>query len=193
LKEHKNIIINIANEQNSGYYRNCPFYDFTDPENIIELCREVRSAAPGMLVGAGGYHDEKNIVIGSSPAVDVLLFDTFNGDLDKNQHSRWHYDLFRANGVNGKPIVNVEMFGAWTARFMPPGVYDEAGKQKHFIDVDEAARTPGLYVHFHSNPWCQGPSVGKPARFNLGGSGTATDPGIRWWFEYVRDKVGKNR
>ena len=193
LSEYRNIILNIANEQNSGYYRNCPFYDFNDPENIIELCSHARSAAPGMLVGAGGYHDEKNVVIGRSPAVDVLLFDTFSADVDNNQHSQWHYDLFRANGVTGKPIVNVEMFGAWTARFMPPGVYNEEGKQKHYVDVDEAARIPGLYVHFHSNPWCQGPSVSKPARFDLGGSGTATDPGIRWWFEYVRERIGKDR
>lgn len=188
LRKYRNIILNIANEQNSGYYRNCRFFDFNNPENIIELCRLSKSAAPEMLVGAGGYHDEKNIVIGRSPDVDVLLFDTFSEDVDKNQHSLWHYDLFRANGVTGKPIVNVEMFGAWTARFMPPGVYDETGKQKHFVDVDEAARTPGLYVHFHSNPWCQGPSIDMPARFDLGGSGSATEPGIRWWFEYVRDR-----
>jgi len=188
LRGYRNIIINVANEHNSGYYKKCPFYDFNDPQNMVDLCRQVKSIAPDMLVGAGGYHDASNIIIGRSPLVDVLLFDTFDGDAENDQHSQWHYDYFTNHGVQGKPIVNVEMFGGWTRKFMPPGVYDEAGKKKHFRDVDEAIQTRGLYVHFHSNPWCQGPSIGLPTRYDLGGMGTDTDPGIRWWFEYVRDK-----
>ena len=189
LKGHRNIIINIANEQNSGHYAKCQFYDFNDPENIINLCKAVKAVAPKMLVGGGGYHDEKNIIIGKSSAVDVLLFDTFDNDVVNGQHSKWHYNLFRSNGVTNKPIVNVEMFGGWTGRFMPPGVYTEAGKRTHLKDVDEAASTVGLYVHFHSNPWCQGLSVGKETHFELGGMGTAEDPGIRWWFQEVRKKA----
>ena len=189
LRRHGNIILNIANEHNSAYYKGCEFFDFSDPLNMIGLTEVARSAAPELLVGAGGYHDESNIVIGKSTSVDVLLFDTYNKDVDNGQHSLWHYELFRREGVINKPIVNVEMFGGWTGRFMPPGVYDEAGKSKHYKDVDEAAATPGLYVHFHSNPWCQGPSAGARVRYDLGGDGTATAPGIRWWFEYVREQL----
>ena len=189
LKGYGNIIINIANEQNSGHYEKCGFFNFNEPENIISLCKAVKAVAPKMLVGGGGYHDEKNIIIGKSPAVDVLLFDTFDNDVVNGQHSRWHYDLFTRNGVVNKPIVNVEMFGGWTSKFMPPGVYTESGKETHLKDVGEAASTEGLYVHFHSNPWCQGLSVGKETHFELGGMGTAKDPGIRWWFEEVRKKA----
>lgn len=188
LRGHKNVILNIANEQNSGYYKKCGFFNFNDPGEIISLCELAKSVAPDLLVGGGGYHDESNVAIGVSPAVDVLLFDTFYGDLENNQHSLWHYHYFVKNGVKDKPIVNVEMFGGWTGKFVPQGVYPPQGKQKHLQDVDEAAATPGLYVHFHSNPWCQGPSIGKPVRYDLGGMGTADDPGIRWWFEHVRKR-----
>ncbi len=189
MKEYGNIILNIANEQNSAYYNKCEFYNFNEPENIIELCKTAKLIAPNMLVGGGGYHDENNVIIGLSPAVDILLFDTYDLDVENSQHSQWHYDFFRSKGVVNKPIVNVEMFGGWTKKFLPPGVYSEEGKQKHFKDVDEAVSTPGLYVHFHSNPWCQGPSIGNKTRFNLGGSGTEKEPGIRWWFDYVSSQI----
>ena len=193
LKGYGNIILNIANEQNSGFYKRCDFYDFNDPENIIQLCREIKKQAPSMIIGGGGYHDESNVVIGLSSAVDVLLFDTFDQDVENGQHSRWHYDFFIEKGVKGKPIVNVEMFGGWTKKFMPPGVYAEEGKQQHQKDVDEAADTPGLYVHFHSNPWCQGPSIGKEIRYDLGGMGNKNDPGIRWWFDYVQKQTSRQK
>lgn len=191
LRGHKNIILNIANEQNSGYYKKCAFFNFNDPSEIIGLCKLAKSVAPDMLVGGGGYHDDSNVSIGLSPAVDVLLFDTYHADIDNNQHSKWHYDYFVSKGVKNKPMVNVEMFGGWTGKFIPPGVYPDEGKQKHLRDIDEAAATPGLYVHFHSNPWCQGPSIGKPTRYDLGGMGTADDPGIRWWVEHVRKRVNE--
>jgi hypothetical protein len=193
LKDYRNIILNIANEQNSSYYKKCDFYDFNDPQKIISLCKAAKAVAPHLLVGAGGYHDESNVILGKSPAVDVLLFDTFDDDVENGQHSKWHYDLFKSQGVTGKPIVNVEMFGGWTRKFMPPGVFPETGKQKHLQDVDEAAAIPGLYVHFHSNPWCQGVSVNQKNRFDLAGMGTGQDPGIRWWFEHVRKQSQLNR
>lgn len=188
LRGHKNLILNIANEQNSGYYKRCQFFNFNDPAEIVRLCALAKSVAPEMLVGGGGYHDESNVAIGISPVVDVLLFDTYHADLENNQHSQWHYDYFVRNGLKDKPIVNVEMFGGWTGKFVPPGVYPDDGKQKHLQDVDEAAATQGLYVHFHSNPWCQGPSIGEPTRYDLGGMGTADEPGIRWWFEHVKKR-----
>ena len=188
LRRHKNVILNIANEQNSSHYKKCDFFDFNEPMNVIRLCSLAKSVAPHLIVGAGGYHDENNIIIGKSSAVDVLLFDTYDLDAENDQHSGWHYDLFTSRGVRNKPIVNVEMFGGWTRNFMPPGVYTREGKDKHFKDVDEAIARPGLYVHFHSNPWCQGPSIGKRTHYELGGMGTTDDPGIRWWFHYVKQK-----
>jgi hypothetical protein len=195
LRDYENLIINIANEQNSTYYESFEPFDFNDPDRIVELCERVHAVAPTRLVGAGGYDDDLNVVIGKSRAVDVLLFDTSGQDIAKGQGSGWHYDFFVRSGVVNKPIVNVEIFGGWTKRCVT-----ESGEGGHFLpehkqlyrrEVDAAAERPGLSVFFHANPWCQGPSLGQPARFDLGGRGEADDPGIRWWFDYVRSTIEK--
>ncbi len=189
LKPFRNVIFNIANEQNSAIYQKFKPFSFNNPQNIIKLCRHVKKTDPDRITGGGGYNDNSNIEIGKSEFADVLLFDTFSDDIEKNQHSGWHYDYFRRMGVPDKPIINVEIFGGWTAQFLPPGVFTETGKEIHLKEIDEAVKRPGLYVHFHSNPWLQGPSGGYPARFDPGGQGTGDDPGISWWFEYLKTKI----
>ncbi len=189
LKPFSNVVINIANEQNSFHYKKFEAFDFNDPQNIIRLCEEVKKVDRDRIVGAGGYHDSLNVVIGKSPAVDALLFDTYSGDIEANQHSGWHYDYFRSQGVVDKPIINVELFGGWTGQFIPQGVYTPEGKKIHLQEIDEALKRPGLYVHFHSNTWMQGIFDGWPIRYDLAGQGTPQDPGIRWWFEYLRNQT----
>ncbi len=193
LNNKPNVILNIANEQNSSFYKKCEFYDFNNPQNMVELCRMAKSKAPHLIVGAGGYDDDSNVHIGKSQDVDVLLFDTYSKDVENGEHSKWHYDYFKDNGVPDKPIVNVEMFGGWTGKFTPPGVYPPEGQATHLIDVDEATQIPGLSVFFHSNPWCQGVTAGATNRYDLAGMGTEEDPGIRWWFEYVQKAQTKSR
>lgn len=185
LQPYKNIIINIANEQNSGYYKGFQAFDFNDPQNIISLCKEVRQTDPDRIVGAGGYHDNSNVVIGKSEYVDVLLFDTFSGDIEKGHHSGWHYNYFKENGVPEKPIVNVEIFGGWTKKFLPQGVYTEEGKEIHLKEIEAAKKQPGLFVHFHSNPWFQAADQDMKNRYDLGGTGTPDDPGVRWYFQKI--------
>lgn len=188
LKPYRNVIVNIANEQNSaGWDDSASIYDFRDPQRIIELCRVVHAEDEQRLVGGGGYDHAKNEIIGRSADVDILLFDTGGAA----SSSDVLYDRFVSAGVTGKPIVNVETFGAWTKQFMPPGVFPDSGKQEYFQEVDAGAARDGLYVFFHNNPWCQGPSMGDyPIRFDLAGRGTSSDPGIRWYFEYVKNSIG---
>ncbi len=187
LKPYRNVIINIANEQNSSGYKDFEAFNFRNPENIISLCRLVKQVDPKRIVGGGGYQDDSNIVIGKSPVTDVLLFDTWNDDVRNNHTSGWHYDYFRQMGVPDKPMVNVEIFGAWTKIASPPGVYSDSVKQIHLAEIDAAKARPGLSVHLHANLWCQGAADGYPVRFDLGGQGTPNDPGIRWWFEYAAE------
>ena len=186
LKHHKNIIINIANEQNTGGHKNFPWKPVRQPEVIIECCRIVKKTDPHRLVGGGGYDHDHNKIIGASPDVDVLLFDTIGPD--RNKHSGYYHDEFVKAGVKNKPIVNVEIFGGWTKRFIPQGVYPTEAKQHHFTEIDDARSRPGLSVFLHSNPWCQGPSLGFPTRYNLAGMGTPDTPGIHWYFDDVQQK-----
>jgi len=177
LKPYRNIVINVANEQNSrGWEDTAALFDFREPPRIIELCRIVHQEDPGRLVGGGGYDHARNPVIGASPELDVLLFDT-----DGPQNSGTLYDQFVAGGVKDKPIVNVEMFGGWTKRF-EGGVVPASGKRAYSDEVDAAVARPGLSVFFHHSPWCQGPTA---MRYDLAGDGTEKAPGIRWYFEYV--------
>jgi len=185
LKPYRNVIINIANEQNSGYYKSYKAFAFNDPENIISFCEEVKKTDPERIVGGGGYHDSMNVVIGKSKHVDVLLFDTYSVDIENGHHSGWHYDYFKAVGVPEKPIVNVEIFGGWTGQFKPQGVYTPEGKAIHYIEIEEAKKRDGLYVHLHSNPWFQGVAQDWDNRYDLGGQGTPGDPGVRWYFDKI--------
>lgn len=184
LRPYSNIIINIANEQNSPGWRDTEeIFDFRDPERIIELARLVKEVDADRLVGGGGYEHPKNIVIGRSPDIDALLFDQLGPDPDSGEL----YDHFVANGVTGKPIVNVELFGGWTGRF-ERGIFPDSLKRTYLIEVEAAAARPGLYVFFHNNPWHQ--SQDQPIRYDLAGYGTRGDPGIRWYFEAVREARG---
>ena len=65
------------------------------------------------------------------------------------------------------------------------GVFPEEVRRAYRREVAAAASRPGLSVSFHNSPWCQQ----EPMRYDLGGSGTRDDPGIRWYFESVREKV----
>ena len=186
LKPYRNIIINVANEQNSSRYKEFKAFDFNKPKNIISLCEEIKKVDSTRIVGGGGYNDIWNVVIGKSEFVDILLFDTFSKDVENGHHSGWHYDYFLKQGVLNKPIVNVELFGGWTRRFMPQGVYSDEGKEVHYKEIEAAKKRPGLYILLHSNPWFQGMAQDLPNRFELGGDGTIENPGVRWYFDSIR-------
>lgn len=185
LRPYRNVIINIANEQNSyGWQDTAPIFDFRDPERILELAGVVRATDPRRLVGGGGYDHDKNLVIGRSPVVDALLFDTSTPD----PHSGELYRRFTAAGITDKPLVNVEVFGGWTGRFQR-GIFPDSVRAAYAREVEAAARHPGLYVFFHNNLWLQHQT--EPIRYDLGGAGTAEDPGMRWYFELVRRHRGR--
>jgi hypothetical protein len=181
LAPHRNVILNVANEQNHATYRRLPWGRVMNVPDLLDLCRAAKAAAPGLLVGAGGYDHDKNEAIGRSDAVDVLLFDTA-GPMSSGQL----YERFRAAGVPDKPMVNVETFGGWTNQFVPQGVFPDAVRRAYRNEVADAARHPGLYLHFHNTPWCQPFTPGDKARYDLGGRGTAADPCVRWYFEAVK-------
>lgn len=182
LKPFDNIIINIANEQNSHGHSKFPWKQVGDSKGIIACCKIVKETDPTRLVGGGGYDHDKNEVIGLSPWVDVLLFDTLGPD--KQKHSGYYYDQFVDRGIK-KPIVNVETFGAWSRQFIPQGVYSSVGKQAFFKEVDDGLARPGLSICFFCNAWHQGPALDLPLRYDLAGVGTEESPGTRWYFQYV--------
>jgi len=182
LRPYGNVILNPANEHTShGWADAGDVFDFRDPRRIIELCEVVHDVDPDRLVGGGGYHPETCAVIGRSAAADAVLFDTGQEHLTQFDSGAVHDRLVRA-GVDGKPLVNVELFGGWSSDF-PRGVFPPEARRAYEAEITRAAERPGLSVFFHSGPWCQHTAL--PMRYDLGGRGTADDPGIRWYFEQV--------
>jgi len=180
LRPCRNIVINVCNEPNSAEWKKIAGrFDFNDPQRVTELCRLVHQTDPGRIVGGGGYNHDLNPILGRSPDVDVLLFDTAGVEFSSGRL----YDRFVAEGVTGKPLVNVETFGGWTKHFAR-GVFSDENKAHYRREIQDAVARPGLSVFFHNNPWCQ--SQTEPLRYDLGGQGSEEDPGIRWYFERIR-------
>lgn len=191
---YPNVIVNIANENNSATWASCPV-DFRTAENVLDHCAFVTEEAPGLLVGGGGgYLVSSSQTIGLDARCKVLLYDTVDTGT-----SGADYDTFRAAGIT-KPIINVETFGGSTKDIHATrGVYTDAWFKQtptkgHYIrDLDEViARNMGLL--FHDNRWTQplsGGAIGSgfteaDIRYDLAGQGTSGSPGISWWPEYYQ-------
>jgi len=186
LRPHRNVILNIANEQNSSLYRDSnAVFDLGDPARLIALCDLVHAEDPARLVGAGGYDHAKNITLGRSRSVDVLLFDT-NGPEDSGAL----FDRFVAAGVTDKPIVNVEQFGAYSAKSDFPkraGVFTAANRALYLREIDAARTRSAFHTFFFDVRWLQGTGHGQTEnRYDLGGEGTEASPGWRWYAAAVR-------
>lgn len=183
-KNYQNVLINIANEQNIDGYPTIGDYTLRNPTNIVNLCKLVHNIDSQALVGGGGYSSKNNKYIGESPDVDVLFF-------DQNAASPTSYSVYDgfSSNIKSKPVVNVELFGAYTKNFTPPGVFPESFKTNHYNEVNGAVSRPGYSILFHNNPWCQGLSMSStyPDRYDLANKeGTTARPGIRWYFDYLK-------
>ncbi len=175
---YRNVIINVANEGNAGEWADTNgIYDVGLPANIGALCADVHAVDPARLCGSGGYLDSFNVAVGRNPDIDVLLFDT--GDVAPNSAAK--YDEFVSQGVNDKPIVNVELYGGYTLNWPTPGVFDATVKGYYEKEVLTKKARPGLSLFFFSEPWLQR----QPIHYELGGQGTPADPGIKWFWDYV--------
>jgi hypothetical protein len=69
---YQNVILNIANEQNSGGYSDEPWSRVGNVADLLEMVRIAKQAAPGLPVGCGGYDHNKNVDLGRAGEVDVL-------------------------------------------------------------------------------------------------------------------------
>jgi hypothetical protein len=216
LAGRENVIVSVAEEHNTGGWRDCPFPVGT-AEGVVALCEAVKRGDPDRLVGGGGVHPGHNAALATHPALDLLLFDLSGMSADA-------VTAYRAAGSN-KPLVNVEVFGGSAEGFMQEsaanraegvdvtwpgwdtsggpvaagrrhiqGVFPEVraeGRHKSRADfyreIEFAAQTPGFSLCGHFPAWYQGPSRDPSfdCRFDLGGAGTRTEPGIRWYFEAV--------
>ncbi|MBT5056075.1 MAG: hypothetical protein HOM68_05995 [Gemmatimonadetes bacterium] len=178
LDGFSNVIINVVNEHNSSGWVKHGCYPFQDPDEIIHLCRIAKQEDAARIVGAGGNDHDLNEIIGRSDHVDALLFDTI-GPHSSAELSR----RFRDAGI-AKPLVNVEISAMWSNNEIK-GVWTAAQIAHFKTEVDAAISEPALSVFFHATGWYQS----LPIRYDLGGDGTAKEPGVRWYFEFLRERI----
>lgn len=170
---YANVFVDIANEFNTaGYRQTKPMYDVADPQCMLALIRLARDIYPGLLVGASVY-DVWHLYAGIGAEGGIVLVHGLPARLKKQVMS--HYP--------GVPVVENES-GNWLGcldRYDSVGVFSEEMKAIFKADCREMFEA-GEYWYLFSR-WQQM----VPVHFELGGYGTAEDPGIRWMLEYFRD------
>lgn len=65
------------------------------------------------------------------------------------------------------------------------GIYTEGKKAQQLVETQELLDQGHGYLL--ASTWLQN----VPPRFDLGGDGSACDPGIKWWCEFIRDRYKK--
>ncbi len=189
LQPFRNVIINLANEHTAFDTSNLPM-DLTQVAKLETLAMDYHSVDAAGVVGAGGYDMTKNTAIGKSPYIDALLFDDNVGS-DPTRYAFAHYDTYQSAGVR-KPIVNVELWGAYTKNWSPRGVTPATDQTNQKREIDQKLARPGLSLFYHNSPWFQGSNLGGGAmnNYQVGGTGTADSPGVKYFFDYLRQKKG---
>jgi hypothetical protein len=183
LTPYDNVVFNVANQHNVEAYAALPWSRVQTLDGLVELFQAAHEVDPTRIVGSGGYDTESNAAIGLSAQADVLLFS--GGEL------AGHMARFRERGITDKPVVCVELYGSDTEQYSPAGVFSDDVKARYFADADTAVQDTALSAFFHATLWTQvsSPETGF-LRYDLGGAGTAAEPGIRWYFEYVAGLLG---
>jgi hypothetical protein len=106
--------------------------------------------------------------------------------------------------IPGKPYVETEgtpsnapgnYWGSYSKRegfynYLNIGVYTDAMKENQKARTTELIERANGYMF--ASTWLQAaPPVGP--KMTLGGDGSAENPGIRWWLEFLRDRYRLNR
>ncbi len=206
LKDHGkcNIILNIANEQNSPSYVGEPFQNVQNTtgstDSIIECMDAAHAIWPQLIVGGGGHGESDNENLADDSACDIVLSSTFGPDVGGVDVVLDMYNDSNPVGGYTKPHICIESFGGWTKEKgqgsdQTQGEFDQTTpfhvKNLYTTDTfDDVKAQAGYWVLFHDNGWWQGKSVGAAAnRYDLAGAGTPADPGVLWLAEYIRDNA----
>jgi hypothetical protein len=72
------------------------------------------------------------------------------------------------------------------------GIYTPEGLAENYAWFDEYKKTPNAAIFLHA-AWLTGVTgrSGTAPNAEMGGRGTKDDPGVRWYYEWVRDNVGR--
>ncbi len=173
LRPWDHVVVNVANEYHARQWAESrDVYPFGDPAAINRLIDVAKEADASRLVGA------------NAKGADLVLPVARHADLALHDDPGIAEELLFTHAV-GKPVVDVEC-GGFALDVGHPGVFtrDAGFFFQNQVRSAQAIRAKHIFFHAH---WLQEP----PRRFQLGGYGTAGDPGIHWYFDLVAQVTGR--
>jgi hypothetical protein len=154
----------------------------------------------GMALRAKDF-DNRNLVLAGKEADDACVIGTnFKGDPPPEADLALHF----ANPVADKPYIESEgsppgveggYWGAYSKRddlygYLHMGVYTPAMQAAQIEAAAEHYAAGRGYML--ASTWLQAPPPQGP-NHDPGGEGTARDPGIRWWLDWLVSRCGPYR
>ncbi|MGA2500688.1 MAG: hypothetical protein ABSH20_23365, partial [Tepidisphaeraceae bacterium] len=166
LKNCPNVILSIAHEPGRANWLTAPIK--WTPEDVLACLEAAASVAPDLPRGCGGGEHTLNALVAGSDLATVILHDEAGGEPPK----------FPQN----KPAINICLFGRDSGGRDTQGVWNEPDKRRFYAAIEKymVSERDHLVVHFQG--WTEGGMDLKKNRFDLGGAGTAKDPGVAWYF-----------
>lgn len=168
---YANVFVDVANECNDERYRlTKPVYDITRPDAMRDLILLVRRTYPALLVGASVF-DLWPLYRGVGDAGNLILIHGLPATI-KKQVMRHYPHLPQVENESGNMLGCLDRYDA-------VGVFSEEQKATFVRDAADMS-TAGEHWFLFTR-WQQL----VPVHFDLGGTGTAEDPGVRWMYEQI--------
>ena len=173
LKNCPNVILSIAHEPGRANWLTAPIK--WTPEDALACLEAAASAAPNLPRGCGGAEHALNAAIAASDLATVILHSEPGAEPPK----------FPQN----KPAMNIALFGRDSGGRDTQGVWNETDKRRFYLAIEKYLVSERDHLAVHFQGWTEGGMDLKKNHFDLGGAGTAKDPGVAWFFDALNDKL----
>ena len=172
LAPWEHVIVNVANEYHAAQWaEKRDVYPFQEPDAINRLIDVAKEADPSRLVG------------GNAKGIDRVLPVARHAEIALHDDPGIAEELLFTHAV-GKPVIDVEC-GGFALDHGHPGIFTRDAGFFYQAQVRSAQAVQGKHLFFHAH-WLQEP----PRRVELGGYGTADDPGVHWYVDLVAQVQG---
>jgi len=151
----------------------------------------------GMALAQAGFDNRALVLAGKAIDPDCVIATNFKGDPPPEADLGIHF----AHPVAGKPYIETEGSpentpgGYWGAYSKEEGVYAYLRVGEYTEAMKESQKTIAAqhldrgWGYMLASTWLQAAPPQGP-NHRPGGYGGPTDPGVRWWLEWLRERYG---
>jgi hypothetical protein len=151
----------------------------------------------GMALRNKGFDNRELVSAGKKEDPECWIGTNFRGDPPPEADLALHF----ANPVPGRPYIETEgsppgvtggYWGAYSKRmglygYLRLGVYTQEMKEAQIAAASRHFDSGQGYML--ASTWLQAPPPQGP-HHHPGGEGTPSDPGVRWWLRWLRERAG---